>query len=322
MAVYTAIADEDLSAVVAGYDIGDVVACTGIAQGIENSNFRLYTTAGHFILTLYEKRVRSEDLPFYLDLMNHLAGNGFPCPTPVADRAGVVLQNLSDRPAAIVTVLDGAGLQETDISPMHCRDVGAAAARLHLAGSDFSTQRINDLSVDAWRPLFLPLAARADTFRTGLARWIEEELDFLEQNWPSDLPGGTVHTDMFPDNVFFRNDALSGVIDFYFACTDMLALDLAVCLNAWCFDPDGQFMPANAHALIDGYQAVRPLETVEQQALPILARGMAIRFLLTRLHDWFHTPSDALGARKNPLDLVPLVEFHRSVSDSTSYGVR
>ena len=322
MAVYTPVADDDLKAVVVGYDIGDVVACTGIAQGIEKSNFRLRTTTGHFILTLYEKRVRPEDLPFYLDLMSHLAANGFPCPTPVADRAGAVLQTLSGRPAAIVSLLDGAGLRETEISPPHCRDVGSAAAQLHLAGSDFPTRRTNDLSVDAWRPLFLPLAERADTFRAGFAHWIESELDFLEQNWPSGLPAGTVHTDMFPDNVFFRNGSLSGVIDFYFACTDMLALDLAVCLNAWCFDQNVQFMPANAHALIDGYQALRPLDAAEIQALPILARGMAMRFLLTRLHDWFHTPNEALATRKDPLDLVPLIEFHRSVSEFTPYGVR
>jgi homoserine kinase type II len=322
MAVYTPVADDDLKAVIAGYDIGDVVACTGIAQGIENSNFRLQTTVGPFILTLYEKRVRPEDLPFYLDLMSHLAASGFHCPTPVADRDGVMLQTLSGRPAAIVTVLDGAGLPETDISPAHCRDVGAAAARLHIAGSDFPSERANDLSVETWRPLFLPLAERVDTYSVGLAHWIDSELSFLEQNWPSGLPAGTVHTDMFPDNVFFRDGALSGVIDFYFACTDMLALDLAVCLNAWCFDRDARFIPANAQALIDGYQARRRLDAAEQQALPILAGGMAMRFLLTRLHDWFHTPNDALATRKDPLNLLPLVEFHRSVSDSTSYVVR
>lgn len=321
MAVYTRIEDTELAAFVAGFDIGAVVSCDGIAQGIENSNFLLKTASGKFILTLYEKRVRTDDLPFYLDLMIHLAGRGFPCPVPVADRRGAVLHTLAGRPAAIVAFVEGASPRDADISPAHCRDVGAAAARLHLAGADFPPRRFNDLSVSAWRPLYAPLAARADGLRTGFAAWIEDELRFLERHWPSGLPTGIVHADMFPDNVFFHGGSLSGVIDFYFACTDMLAVDLAVCLNAWCFRDGTTFDPDRSTALFDGYRAIRALNAAERDALPVLARGMALRFLLTRLHDWFHTPEDALATRKDPLALIPVVEFHRSVSDSTAYGV-
>jgi len=221
----------------------------------------------------------------------------------------------------IVTFLAGDWPRESEISPAHCRDIGAAAARLHLAGADFPARRANDLSVGVWRRLYTPLAALAEDLRPAFSAWIEDELAFLEPNWPTGLPAGTVHTDMFPDNVFFKDGALSGVIDFYFACTDTLAIDLAVCLNAWCFRDGAKFDPGRARALFDGYQAVRPLETAERDALPVLARGMAMRFLLTRLHDWFHTPEDALTRRKDPLELVPLIEFHRSVPDSTAYGV-
>tara|TARA_R110002126_G_scaffold21747_6_gene78243 strand:+ start:5192 stop:6091 length:900 start_codon:yes stop_codon:yes gene_type:complete len=298
-----------------------VVSCDGIAQGIENSNYLLRTDSGKFILTLYEKRVRRKDLPFYLDLMNHLAGKGFPSPTPVSDRKGATLRVLSGRPAAITTFLAGDWPRETEIVPAHCREVGAATARMHLSGADYGRERTNDLSVDAWRPLFTPLTTRADGLRDGFAAWIDGELAFLERNWPTGLPTGIVHTDLFPDNVFFRNGVLSGVIDFYFACTDMLALDLAVCLNAWCFRDGARFDRKRAGALLDGYQRLRPLDAAERNTLPVLARGMAMRFLLTRLHDWFHTPEDALSRRKDPLDLVPLIEFHRSVSDSTPYGV-
>lgn len=321
MAVYTRIEDDDLEAFVAKFDIGGVLSCDGIAQGIENSNFLLETGAGKFILTLYEKRVRKVDLPFYLGLMNHLSGKGFPCPVPVADRKGDILHALSGRPAAIVTFLDGDWPRESDVTAAHCRDVGGAVARLHLAAADFPGHRPNDLSVSGWRPLYAPLAAHADELRAGFAEWIDGELSFLERNWPSGLPAGIVHTDMFPDNVFFRDGALSGVIDFYFACTDMLAVDLAVCLNAWCFLGDARFDPKRSKALLDGYRAVRPLEAVERAALPILARGMAMRFLLTRLHDWFNIPENSLAQRKTPLDLLPLIDFHRSVSDSIAYGV-
>ncbi|MFT5487392.1 MAG: homoserine kinase type II [Paracoccaceae bacterium] len=321
MAVYTRITDDALGDFVARYDIGGVESCTGIAQGIENSNYMLRTGRGNFILTLYEKRVRAEDLPFYLGLMSHLAAQGFPCPVPISDREGRTLLTLAGRPAAIASFLDGRGADCDDLTPERCAAIGAVCARLHRDAAGFELNRPNDLTLPDWRGLFDPLSDKADSLKPCLSGWIEDELSFLETQWPVALPTGIVHADLFPDNAFFKGSELTGVIDFYFACNDFLTWDLAVCINAWCFDIDGAFLPDNATSLLRGYQETRPLAPAERDTLPVLARGAALRFLLTRLHDWFHTPDDALAHRKDPLDLVPLIEFHRSVSDSTAYGV-
>lgn len=321
MAVYTPISDDALGDFVARYDIGGVESCTGIAQGVENSNYMLRTGYGNFILTLYEKRVRAEDLPFYLGLMTHLASRGFPCPVPITDRDGETLGTLAGRPAAIVSFLDGRGADCDDLSPKRCAAIGAICARLHHDADGFGLSRANDLTLPAWRQLFGPLAGKADSLQPGLSGWIADELSFLETHWPQTLPTGIVHADLFPDNAFFKGTTLTGVIDFYFACNDFLAWDLAVCLNAWCFDDDGGFLAENAKSLLSGYQDTRRLTPAERAILPVLARGAALRFLLTRLHDWFHTPDDALANRKDPLALVPLITFHRSVSDSTAYGL-
>lgn len=321
MAVYTRITDDALGDFVARYDIGGVESCTGIAQGVENSNYMLRTGHGNFILTLYEKRVRAEDLPFYLGLMTHLAAQAFPCPVPIADRNGATLGTLAGRPAAIVSFLDGRGADCDDLTPERCAAIGAICAHLHHDAQSFGLDRPNDLTLPAWRGLFNPLATEADSLQSGLGGWIEDELSFVEANWPTTLPSGIVHADLFPDNAFFKGTQLTGVIDFYFACNDFLSWDLAVCLNAWCFDANGEFIAENAKSLLRGYQDTRPLTPAERDALPVLARGAALRFLLTRLHDWFHTPDDALAHRKDPLDLVPLIAFHRAVSDSTAYGL-
>lgn len=321
MAVYTRITDDALGDFVARYDIGGVESCTGIAQGIENSNYMLRTGHGNFILTLYEKRVRADDLPFYLGLMTHLAAQGFPCPVPIADRSGRTLGTLAGRPAAIVSFLDGRGADCDDLSPGRCAAIGAVSARLHRDAAGFGLSRTNDLTLPDWRRLFDPLSGEADSLETRLSGWIEDELCFLEAHWPTALPSGIVHADLFPDNAFFKGTKLTGVIDFYFACNDFLSWDLAVGINAWCFDASGTFLADNAASLLRGYQETRPLTAGERATLPVLARGAALRFLLTRLHDWFHTPDDALATRKDPLDLVPLIEFHRSVSDSTAYGL-
>lgn len=318
MAVYTDVSPNDLSHFIAGFDIGDVVALDGIAQGVENSNFRLQTTTGLYVLTLYEKRVDPGDLPFFLNLMHHLAGSKFPCPAPVANRDGEILHKLSGRPAAVVAFAPGDWPRR--ITPDHCRKVGVVLAKLHQTAAGFPVTRQNDQGLRAWRTAFTDLAPMADQLRPGLSNWIDAELATLEADWPRDLPTGIIHADLFPDNVFFEKGEVSGVIDFYFACTDALSFDLAICLNAWCFE-DGELDRDCAHALTAGYQSVRQLEPAERQALSLLARGAAMRFLITRLHDWFHTPSDALAQRKDPLDFVPVIECHRAVSDSTAYGV-
>lgn len=320
MAVYTEVLETDLAQFLENYDIGTLLSYKGIAEGVENSNFLLRTTGGTFILTLYEKRVDPADLPFFLGLMDHLANKGLNCPLPIRRRDGKSLGELAGRPAALISFLDGTWPRRAQA--VHCRAVGRAVAELHLAGADFAIMRTNALSVSAWRPLWQLSAPRADEVEPGLQREVEAELDILEKAWPTELPGGVIHADMFPDNVFFIGDQLSGVIDFYFACNDFLAYDLAICLNAWCFESDGSFNLTKGMALLDGYNSVRPLSQEETKALPLLARGAAMRFMLTRLYDWLTTPAGALVVKKDPLEYLRKIRFHRSVDSALAYGLR
>jgi len=325
MAVYTEVSDEELEAFVAGYDIGCVVSCKGIAEGVENSNYLLQTERGSFILTLYEKRTKATDLPFFLGLMEHLAQRGLSCPTPLHAGDGNALRELCGRPAAIVTFL--MGMWPRRITLEHCAPLGEALAEMHLLGGDFPLVRSNNLSVADWRPLFALERDRADTVKPGLTDFIAAELDRLEREWPTDLPVGLIHADLFPDNVFFLRDKasgrerLSGLIDFYFACTDTLAYDIAICLNAWCFEPDGAFNATKARLLINGYRRKRPLSAAELTALPLLARGAAMRFLLTRLYDWLNTPAGAMVKRKDPLEYLHKLRFHQGLGGPGDYGI-
>ena len=318
MAVYTEVSDSALSAFLDAYDLGTLLSYKGIAEGVENTNFFLHTSAGNFILTLYEKRVNEADLPFFLNLMEHLARRGLACPQPVRNRDGVALGRLCGRPAVIVSFLEGVSVKVPGVD--HCRALGRALAALHAAGRDFGMTRENNLSVSAWRSLFAQAEAQADSVSPGLAERTRADLDRLEASWPTGLPGGVIHADLFTDNVFFIGDAVSGLIDFYFACTDAFAYDLAICLNAWCFSPDGTFHREMAAALIAGYEAVRPLEPAEVAALPILARGAALRFMLTRLVDWLNVPPGALVQPKDPREYDRRLTFHRQARDARDYG--
>jgi homoserine kinase type II len=319
MAVYTDVAAEELEAFLAGYDIGELLAYKGIAEGVENSNFLLHTSRGYFILTLYEKRVAASDLPFFLGLMEHLAARGLTCPQPVKTRAGETLGRLAGRPAAIVTFLDGMWIRRP--SAMHCARVGRALAELHLAGSDFTMRRANALSVAGWWGLYETAKPRADSVQAGLASAIAAELEALAKAWPSDLPQGVIHADLFPDNVFFLGDRLSGLIDFYFACTDTLSYDVAICLNAWCFETDHSYNVTKGRALLQAYMAKRPLSAAERAVLPLLARGAAMRFLLTRLVDWLAVPAGALVKPKDPLEYHRKLRFHQTVTSVRDYGI-
>ncbi|KAF0118132.1 MAG: homoserine kinase type II [Rhodospirillaceae bacterium] len=319
MAVYTEVSDEDLTRFVAEYDIGTVVSCKGIAEGVENSNFLLQTSRATFILTLYERRVKVDDLPYFLGLMEHLARAGIACPIPLQGRDGRMLRTLCDRPATIVTFLTGMSAKR--VLPAQCRALGGILAQLHRAGQDYPKARRNTLSVHDWRPLFKAEEGRIDSVLPGLADEIRRELDHLESRWPAALPEGVIHADLFPDNVFFRDDHLSGVIDFYFSCTDFLAYDIAICLNAWCFEDDGAFNITKAQHLVSAYGAIRPLSPEEKTALPLLARGAAIRFLLTRLYDWFNTPAGVFVKPKNPLEYVRKMRFHRTAQHPEAYGI-
>jgi homoserine kinase type II len=319
MAVYTDVAADDLADFLASYDIGDLLSYKGIAEGVENSNFLLHTSRGNYILTLYEKRVASDDLPYFLSLMAHLAARGVSCPQPEKARDGTICGTLSGRPAVIINFLEGVWPRRPTV--VHCAGVGEALARMHLAGLDFPHFRSNPLSVSGWRPLFNMAASRADEIQPGLRDFIAAELSHLEGCWPQQLPTGVIHADLFPDNVFFIGDQLSGLIDFPFSCNDILAYDVAICLNAWCFEPDLAFNATKARALLSAYQRARPLSEAEQAALPLLARGAALRFLLTRLVDYLDVPEGALVKPKDPLEYVRKLRFQQTVATIRDYGV-
>ena len=310
MAVYTDITDAELDAFLGGYDLGRALSFKGIAEGIENSNFLLETEKGRFILTVYERRVRGEELPFFIDLMQHLAAKGFPCPTPIPDRRGVALQTLRGKPAALVGFLTGVSVRRP--SAAHCREAGVGLARLHLAAAGFQGHRRNDLGQGAWAVLFADQRPAAERLRPGLSREIDHDLAMLALSWPRDLPTGIIHADFFPDNVFFDDGKFAAAIDFYFACEDAFAYDLAICLNCWCFEPDASFNFTAARALVAGYQSLRPLSPAERTGLPILAHGAAMRFFLTRLIDWGRTDDGALVRPKDPIEYERKLAFHRA----------
>lgn len=317
MAVYTEVTDEDLTAFLADYDAGTLRACKGIAEGVENTNYYVETDRGRFILTLYEKRVSEADLPYFLALKEHLAKRGVTCPLPVRNRHGQALGSINGRRAALITFLAGVSVKQP--KPVHCAETGRALANLHTAGADLGLHRRNALGPSSWRRLYDGFAARACEIDASLPALIESELAAHAGGFPQGLPQGVIHADLFPDNVFFLDGKLSGLIDFYFACNDALAYDLAICLNAWCFDQRHAYVPEKGRALIAGYESVRQLTTDERRALPMLARGAALRFLLTRAHDWLNRPPGALVMPHDPLDYVARLAFHRSVGSISGY---
>ena len=327
MAVYTQVSDEALAEFLSAYDLGAPVAFKGIAEGVENSNYYLGTEKGRFILTLFEKRVNADDLPFFIGLKQHLAAKGYPCPEPVMARDGKALRTLEGRPAVIITFLNG--LSPKRPSVRQCRALGAGLARMHLALADFDMTRDNALGPKAWAPLWEGRAQAAEDLQPGLSATVDEAFAAIRKaRAVSDsLPRGTIHADLFPDNAFFLGDDFSGAIDFYFACSDALAYDLAVCLNAWAFDEGNatdasrlEYNYSKGAALIAGYQSVRPLTDEERSALPALCLGAAMRFFLTRLVDWTSTPAGALVRPKNPLEYAARLAFHLRMDRAEGYG--
>jgi homoserine kinase type II len=319
MAVYTDVSEGELETFLQGYPAGRLLSYKGIAEGSENSNFLLHTSAGSFILTLYEKRVHTDDLPFFLGLMHHLAEKGISCPLPVERHDGKLFGTLAGRPAALITFLEGMWMRRP--TSAHCREVGRALAEMHVAGMDFPLSRPNALAIDGWRKLWAGSHERADEVERGLAAEVDADFALFDREWPRDLPSGIIHADLFPDNVFFLGEKLSGVIDFYFACNDFYAYDIATCLNAWCFEKDFSFNLTKGRALLSAYQAVRPLSDGEKQALPLLARGSALRFMLTRLYDWLTIPDGALVQKRDPVEYIRRLRFHRAVRSATEYGL-
>ena len=302
MAVYTHVPAEEMAAFLARYDCGELVSAKGIAEGVENSNYLVDTTADRFILTLYEKRVAAGDLPFFMALLDHLAAKGLPVPPAIKDRDGVAIQTLGGRPACLIAFLPGISLSHP--TPAQATAAGRAMAEMHRAVEDFAPVRENSMGIDHWQPLFARCGRDLDTIAPGLHDALGAQLDDVRRGWPAGdaMPRGVIHADLFPDNVLMRGDTVSGLIDFYFACTDFRAYDLAVAHTAWTFDAGGSRPDwAIGDALIAGYRQVIALEPAERAALLTLARGACIRFLLSRAWDWLNTPADALVTRKDPM---------------------
>ncbi len=317
MAVYTSLSDDDLTALLAQYNIGAATSCEGIAEGVENTNYKLTTASGRYILTIFEKRVAEADLPFFMAVMERLAARDFPAPKPIPTRDGPLLTRVNGKPAAIVSFLDGVWPRQTAL--WHCTAIGETLARMHVALDGFAGTRTNALSLRGWETLLVPRMDEAEKLRPGLAELVRKDMMAVRMAWRNDLPRGVIHADLFPDNALFEGNALTGVIDFYFACTDALAYDLAVCLNAWCFD-GARYDLERGRAMIAAYESVRPISALERELLPMLARGAALRFFATRLTDWAATPAGATVTPKDPLEYADKLAFHRDARGAADYG--
>jgi homoserine kinase type II len=310
MAVYTRVPFEDIKSFVASYAIGGLVEAREIMEGVENSNYLLRTTEGPYILTLYEKRVKREDLPFFIEMMQVAAKNGLPCPAPIADKDGHTLRDLQGKAATIVSFLEGDKVMNP--SPAHCFEAGKLLAQLHETTKSMQRSRVNALNPDGWAKM-VPTLGRADDVAAGLHQLIVTQFNELKAAWPAEgkLPRGVIHADFFPDNVFFKGPKTSGVIDFYFACNDFYAYDIAITMNSWCFESQKTFVPERAKELLRGYESVRPLQADERAAMPLFLRGAALRFLLTRTFDWINHPADAFVKPHDPLEYRNKLEFFR-----------
>ncbi|MEH3120853.1 MAG: homoserine kinase [Sphingomonas phyllosphaerae] len=311
MAVYTHVSAEALAAFLRRYDVGALVSVKGIAEGVENSNYLVDTTSARFILTLYEKRVAADDLPFFMALLDHLAARGLAVPPAIPDRDGAVIQTLEGRPACLIRFLTGVSVSHP--TPAQAQAAATAMGEMHAALADFRQTRVNSMGIATWRPLLGKCGRDLDTIQPGLFDRVDAALQSVEQAWPLDLPVSAIHADLFPDNVLMHGDSVTGLIDFYFACTDVRAYDLAVMHSAWTFDARGENPDAEVGAaLMAGYTAVFGLSDAERAALPLLARGACIRFLLSRAWDWLHTPADALVMRKDPLAYLRRLDWYEA----------
>ena len=310
MAVYTHLTADGLAGLIAEYDVGELVSAKGIAEGVSNSNWLVETTGGRFILTMYEHRVDANDLPFFLGLLDHLSAKGSPVPRTIHDRTGAAFRTIAGKAVALIEFLPGVSIDTP--RPAQARAVGEALAGIHLAAADFPGERTNTMGLAAWHKLLGDCGERLAEIDSSLPDLVARELDFLDANWPSDLPRSVIHADLFPDNVLMLGNRVSGLIDFYFACTDIMAYDLAVTHAAWCFGGDHSYRAGIGEALLAGYNERRPLPDAARAALPVLARGACMRFLASRAYDWLHTPADALVTRKDPLAFARRLSFYEA----------
>ena len=318
MAVYTKIAKNEMEGFLQNYSLGNFVDFKEIAEGVENTNFKIFTSRGTFILTIFEKRVSSTDLPFFIALMNYLNSKEYKCPKPIASNQDKYILNLKDKPCMIVSFIEGSWVK--NIRNTHCQQLGYNLAKLHALTKDFSLSRKNSMGYNSWNQLFDNFKSEKIDQYDEIYRIISDELKFLSDNWPKSLPTGIIHADLFQDNVFFENDKFTGLIDFYFACNDYYAYELAVCLNAWCFEKDQSFNTTKARLILDEYQKEKPLINEEKEFFPILSRGAALRFLLTRLNDLIFHSSEHFVQPKNPNEYLKILHFHQGIRSINEYG--
>lgn len=319
MAVYTNVSQTQIEILLESYNIGKLTQFIAIEQGVENSNFFLYTEKGKYILTIYEKRVKKDDIPFYLNFMEHLNAKNFPAPLPITNKNGESLSAIVGKPCAVISFLHGK--YTANIRNYHLDELGANLAHMHLASLDFPMKLANNFSLQSWYDLFDKVKDRADDLKDGLAEYTQTNLDYLNDKWPDDVPTGVIHGDLFPDNVFFAKDKLVGIIDYYFACSDILIYDLAICLNAWCFENHNEFNVTKAKRLLKSYNKVRKITQKELDILPIVASGSALRFLLTRIYDWFNHDNGAIVKPKDPLEYLEKLRFHNGIISHEQYGI-
>jgi len=320
MAVYTKLSENELEVFFSKYNLGKLLNYKGIKEGIENTNYFIQTEKGKFILTLYEKRVEEKDLPFFINLMRNLFDKNFPSPEPIINNNGNYISEILEKKAAVVSFLDG--YAKKVLNPNDCREVGINAAKLHLITKDLTGRRENKLSINSWRKIYIKVKKNCSKIHPNLPEIIEKNLDEIEKNWPKNIPSGIIHADLFADNIFFKNNKLSGIIDYYFSCYDYYAFEIAICLNALCFEGKNENLSFNvtkAKKFIDGYSNIRKLTEEEKKSLKVLCQGAAIRFLLTRVFDYLNLTEGAIVKIKDPVEYLKRLEFHDSVTNYQDY---
>lgn len=313
MAIYVDLSHKDIERFLSGYEIGALQSFKGIAKGVSNTNYLVVTTQEQYILTLFEeRRTRGEDLPFIFDWSEHLNGKGIHCPRALVNRNGERFHKLKDKAAVLVNFLEGTDIPRGQTNTEHCRKMGAFTARLHQASEDFKQTRGNDWPLERFKNILEHHADRIKAYSDKVSNLIQDELSFQTSQNLDHLPSGVVHTDLFPDNIFFKNGEISAVIDMYFACTHAYTYDLAIVINAWCFDGQGAFQPEQYKALLEGYNAVRHLTPEEQQNFQTILRLASLRFLMSRLEEWVtHDPKNTLMQPHNPAEYIERLLFHR-----------
>ena len=320
MAVYTKLSENNLKDFFSKYNLGKLLKFQGIQEGIENSNYFVKTDSGKFILTVYEKRVEEKDLPFFMGLMKNIFNENFPSPEPIINKNGNYITEIFGKKAAVVSFLEGTS--KKNLTPGNCHEVGIYTAKLHMITKNLNIKRTNRLSVNSWRLIYRKIQRDCSKIYPDLTKIIERNLEVIEDQWPKNIPRGIIHADLFPDNIFFKGSKLTGIIDFYFSCYDFYALEIAICLNALCFEGKNKNLSFNvtkAKKFIDGYSSIRKLTEEEKESLKILCHGAAMRFLLTRVFDYLNLTEDALVKIKDPVEYLKRLEFHNSVKNYQDY---